>query len=252
MLQTEARAKPRQRPSTTHADKIFGKYRREDHRVVRPADVSLDLPRDLRQRREMLRRMTPEQALAVIEFYGDLDFFQALELARREGKLIVPHDVHDRILTETSSDRYLIRVYPVRAGTVVIYEAPDKPFGMFVEFEGILFDVPEQFRGKTNCALVVDHPDFDLIEHELVVPDPSQIHLIEEFPEKDGWYMLHAKTAIPQGNEVSESDDARYIWRNIDGLYVGSVARSCGGFDGRRRGVDLGDGPSDGYGVALF
>ncbi len=199
--------------------------------------------------------MTPEQALQVIEFHGDLNFFQAVALAKREGKLIVPNDVHDRILTETKDEKYLEQNYPVWAGTLIVYEAPDKPFGKKIVSSweddnsvrySISFTIPEQFRGKTNCALVVEHPDFELINlgknrYEL---KGQNVHQIVYFPKKDGLYMQYTETGIPHGRKVKESSDARYLWR-LDGAYLGLLGRDWDG-------VDLSDRSSDRRRVALM
>lgn len=278
MLQTRPQPKPRRRPSTTHADSRFRskdpfrRYRTEKEQAVRQAQLKLkDLPTDLREKREMLRAMTPKQVLAVIEFYDDLTFFEALELAKSTGRLIVPNDVHDRILTGIDDEQSIKQVYPTRTGTILIYEKPDKSFGRFVGFEGIVFEVPEQFQGKTNCALVVEHPDFEIINvsedaagsntdfdlktirarsYELIVKDPSRIHLIENFPRKDrGWYMPHTKTIISQDAEVTELAEARHLWRLSNGSYIGSMGRDGGDW---RRAVFAVYGHNAAFGVALF
>ncbi len=218
------------------ADKRFGRYKSEVAQPVRQADVTGTELERLRARREMLRSMTPEKALQVIGFHKGLNFFEALELAKREGKLIVPNDVHDRILNETKDEGYFKENYPVWTGTLVIYEKPDKPFGKKVNFGwrddnslkySISFQVPEQFRGKTNCALIVEHPDFervDLGNNKFEIRATDEFHLIEHFPKKSGLYMPDAETKIPHGRKVKESSDAGYLLRSHK-AYLGSLVR---------------------------
>ena len=223
----------------------------------------------------MLRSMTPEQVKQVIEFHRDLNFFQAVELAKREGRLIVPNDIHDRILTETKDVKYLRQNYPVWTGTLVIYEKPDRPFGEQAVFSwqhnevnySISFEVPEQFRGKRNCALVIEHPDFELIDfgdnrYELKAIDESNIHLVQNFAKQNGWHLTDH--GIPVGVEVASSKDpeersslgdrdrrsrdARYFWRRLDGSYIGLWCRDLVGYD-RGRGVGAGARSSDVLGV---
>jgi len=242
-------------------DKPFRRYGPMGSQEVRQADVQgTDLER-LRQRLKMLREMTPEQALAAIDFREKMNFFQAIALAKQEGKLIVPNIVHDRILTETKDEKYLRQNYPVWTGTLIIYEKPDKKFGKKVVFRwkddikySITFSVPEQFRGKANCALAVDYPDFEVLElgnnkYELKLVEGANIHLIENFPAKNGWHNLHPETKIPQGEPVRESQEARYLWRSKDSSYVGLLVRSSvyGG-----QVVYAGFRASDRLGVALF
>ncbi len=246
------------------ADKSFGRYGPMDRHEVRGLKVEGTELERLRARREMLRSLAPEKARDIIEFHKGLTFFEALALAKQEGKLIVPNDINDRILTETTDEQYLSlrQNYPVWTGTLVIYEAPDKKFGEQVVFSwkdihtkvnySISFLVPEQFQGKTNCALVIEHPDFEIKtvgENEYEIKSLGEIRLLESFPKENGWYNTDPETKIPIGEPVKESEDARHFWR-LDSAYIGSVAR-VGVFYGRRRGAGAYDYWSD-SGVVLF
>jgi hypothetical protein len=247
-------------PALTMASK-FGRYGPMDEIPTRKAEVSGDELSYLRKRREMLRSMTPKQALQVIEFHDGLYMFQALDLARKEKKLIVPNDVHDRILTETKAD------YHAWTGTVVIYEAPDKPFKDKVVFawdnnavqHQLMFNVPQQFIGKTNCVLVVEHPDFDLVSlgdnnFQLKAAE-GRVSLLEHFPKQAGkWHNYDKKFRIPVDSQEQRDDSTRYLWRPGAG-HVDLVARSCGYDvygDSRRRYVVFDVKPQGTYGVAVF
>ncbi len=254
-------------PIDMRANYPFKRFNPEVAQPVRQPDVTGQAYHEqVKRTRQMLRSMTPEQVLEVIEFHRDLTFFEAFALAQKEGKLIIPNDVHDRILTETTDEQYLRQNYPVWIGTLVIYEVPDKKFGKNVVFSwkdnndieySISFEVPKQFRGKANCALVIEHPDFELIElgnnrYELKV-DVLSVYQIEQFPRRDGWYMYDAKTGIPHGRMVNESSDARRLWRLEDSSYLGPVACSVD-VDGdvRWRYVRAGYRSSGRFGVALI
>ncbi|MEW6035065.1 MAG: hypothetical protein AB1529_00490 [Candidatus Micrarchaeota archaeon] len=110
------------------ASKRFGRYKPEDHATVRPAQLRGDELGHLRQKRELLRSMSPEQAMQVIEFHQGLNVFEALALAKKERKILVPNYVLDRILTETD-DAVFFGNYPVWTGTAVVYEAPGRRLG---------------------------------------------------------------------------------------------------------------------------
>jgi hypothetical protein len=237
------------------ASKRFGRYKQEPEHCARPAEVVGGELRKLRQRRELLRGMSPKQALQVIEFHNDLNVFEALALAKKEGKILVPNYVHDRILTETKER------YSAWTGTCVIYEAPDKPFGEKVvyrweDYNGIGYSirlaVPEHLRGKTNCALVIEHPDFGIVvmgnsTYELEA-DEKTIALIENFPKESGkWHEFDERFRIPVGSQKRKNKSLRRLWR-LDDSYLGPVAR--GFYD--RRVAFLIYGPSVGYGVAVF
>jgi hypothetical protein len=237
----------------------FGRYGPMEEKAVRKAEVTGDELSYLRQRREMLRSMTPEQALQVIEFHEGLNAFEALELAKKQGKVIVPNDVHDRIFTETD------KVYRAWTGTAVIYEKPDAPFKDKVVYAWkhggmqyfVTFNVPQQFIGKTNCALVVEHPDFDLVSlgdnNFRLKADEGSLNLIEHFPkETHMWYAYDKKFRIPTGNPRNAEESRRRLWRT-DGEHVGLVARvNDYNLGYGREDVGLNGWPSLGFGVAVF
>ncbi|MEW6035719.1 MAG: hypothetical protein AB1529_03845 [Candidatus Micrarchaeota archaeon] len=239
----------------------FGKYKKEDSHGIRQAETSGGEIQRLRQLREMLRSMTPGQAMQVMEFYLGLNVFEALALAKKEGALIVPNYVHDRILTE-SEDKAFVRNCAVWTGTAVIHEAKGKAFGETAVFRwnyadaaqhAISFVVPAAFRGKKDCALVVEHPDFDFISlgsrsYGLRVSDEGRIHLLKNFPREYGWYHYDEKSRIPAGDQVRAG--GRYLRRN-NGSYLGLVARGDWGGDGNGRDVLLGAEPSVGIRVAV-
>ena len=250
--------------TVTRANATFGKYKKEDAQPVRQLDVTgQTFIEQVKKTRQMLRDMDPETVKQVIEFHTDLTVFEALALAKREGKLIVPNGVHDRILTETKDEVYLRQSYPVWTGTLIIYEEPDEKFGKKVVYSweadkvkySVSLEVPKQFRGLRNCALVVEYPDFEVIDlgknrYELRVSDEQNIHLVQNFAKENGWYLTDH--GIPVGAEVASSkNDARYLWRT-SGTYSGLLCRGFGDFDnGRRRVVGAGDRPSYVVGVGM-
>ncbi len=272
-------------PIAMQANDPFRRFKPEVAQPVRQADVTgQSYTERVKRTKEMLRSLVPEKALSagqknadnicqqvdkaseLIEFRKDLNFLEALTLAQREGKLIVPNDIHDRILMETKDSVYFIQNYPVWTGTLVIYVAPDKKFDKNVVFSwndykdikySISFEVPKQFRGKKNCALVVEHPDFEVVglgtnRYELKV-DVQSIRLIQDFPERNGWYMPDAETGIPHGKEVEKSSDARHLWRITSGSYLGLLCRGFVVVDGYgRQVVGAGYRFTDRFGVAFF
>jgi hypothetical protein len=239
------------RVSVTEASSRFGRFKPEKEELARLPEVSGNELERLRARREMLKGMTPEQALQVIEFHDRLNVFEALDLAKKENKLMVPNDVIDRILNET------IARLDVWTGTVVIYQEAGKAFEKWIEYENILFNVPIGFRDKKDCAIVVEHPDFDVVgsadTYELKIPNEHCLHLLENFPVKDHeWYDMDERFRIPEGMPPKISD-LRILFRN-EGCYIGPVSR--GNFDDLgynfRTGVVLYTGQLFRFGVALF
>ncbi len=198
----------------------------------------------LRDKREMLRTMTPRQALDIFECHDRLNILEILALAKETGGLIASSTVLDRVLGQTEYDLPPQGARGLWTGTAVIFEAPGKHFGDTVVYSSepfwktrpdntIEFSVPEKFQGKVNCALVVEHPDFELIPHEsggyrLIVSDESMLSLVERFPRESGWHAPDAKFGIPCGAVTNSRSDYRYLKRN-SGPYVGFLVR---GFTG--------------------
>ncbi|MBS3067169.1 hypothetical protein J4450_00580 [Candidatus Micrarchaeota archaeon] len=236
-----------------HANDPFRRYKPEPtHEVRKPGITGQSFIEQARRTRQMLKEMDPEVAKQQIEFHRDLDLFEAFALAKREGELIVPNIVHDKILIRTTGWRYSDQNYPVWTGTLIIYEKPDTPFEDKVVFirknlfkqdnvYSISFKVPDQFQGKPNCALAIEHPDFDLIElgknkYEIKLVEGADVHLIENFPKEHSWHMPHAETGIPQGEPVEGAYKVRYLWRTSYS-YIGPLVRGFVDIFGGRPGV---------------
>ncbi len=223
----------------------------EGPQPLRELQVVEDNLQRLRAKREMLKSMTPEQAFNAIEWHTTpMTMLEAISLAEETGKLIVPNSILDGILNKTK-----FRVPTVRTGTMIVYEAPGKPFGSSVIHIGLGFSVPEQFRRKTDCALVVEYPDFELVRLgrgnlQFVVPDERRLHLIEQISTQRSWHIPDCEFGIPCGTVTSESQAARNFWR-LTSSYLGLLARDDNYDDGRQD-VDASSRLSSRLGVALI
>jgi len=249
-------------PAVLMARSRFGRFKPEERVSTRRADVSGDQIQRLRDLRKMIETMDPENVMNMITVYNGLNVFEALALAKSEGALIVPNSTHDRILTETNNPDFFKNSF-VWTGTLVIYEAPGRAFGETLVYvrvhdnvqDSISFNVPDEFRGQRNCALIVQHPDFDLLptgpnSYRLNVTDVNMIHLIEKFPSTGGKYPHEEQFRIPV-QSASSSNDQRWFWRVVGSCYIGLVVR----FDDvvyYRRYVDAVDRASGEHGVAVI
>src|SRR3989338_417917 len=118
-------------PAITRAGDPFSRFKDMKKHDVRQADAKGQTYTERVERtKEMLREMPVHQLKQVVEFRSSLNLFRALELAR-QSHLIVSHSLHDKLLMETTYENYADKNYVnnVWTGTLVIYEAPDKPFG---------------------------------------------------------------------------------------------------------------------------
>jgi hypothetical protein len=233
------------------ASSRFGRYKPEKEELARLPEVSGNELEQLRRKRELLLSMSPEQAFSVIEFHDRLNVFEALALAKKEGKLIVPNLVHDRILSGTKEE------YSVWAGTIVIYEAPGKPFGEQITNYGISFTIPKIYRGLADCALVAEHPDFDIVplknkRYRLRIPD-EKLALLEDFPTSShNAYHCDERFGIPINRPKNGNESLRTLFRELRasvGLvicdYLDSLHDNC-------RDVIIQNTLSNAFGVALF
>jgi hypothetical protein len=168
----------------------------------------------------------------LIEFRKDLDFIGALAVARREGKIIVPNCVYDGILS--SFDRELTIRLLGHTGTVVIYEARGKALGdSFLykdKYISIKFTIPSQFQGRTDCVLVAEHPDFELLpvgtgSYELKVPDENTLHALSDFPRNGGWHRLDGVFEIPVLRKSAGTNSTTGYLHRLNSGYLGPVAR---------------------------
>ena len=71
-------------PAVLMARRRFGNFKTEPRVPIRQADVSGDQIQRLRDLREMIRDMKPEDVMNMITFYNGLNVFEALTLANRE------------------------------------------------------------------------------------------------------------------------------------------------------------------------
>ncbi len=178
--------------STTHPHSALAASRfkcfKPSDEGVQPVRQSLapsvgDVQR-LRQLREMFLSMPIRQVLEAMEWHPDLTAIEALSLAKETGRLVVPSSIHDRFLLLLNGGEYSVPFYSAWTGTMVIQESPGVLFADSVvsnwAYRGvthtITFTVPDKFRGKKDCALMVNYPDFELVargnnEYELRVVD---------------------------------------------------------------------------------
>lgn len=135
--------------SSAAASRLFRDFTPSDegpHQTRQPL-VTGDSIQELRRRRDMLEAMTPQQAFDAIEWHNGLNFFEAVALANETGRLMASNLVIDDILIELR-----LNIQFVRTGTLVIYEAPDKPVGTEVSYANLRFSVPSKFRGKQTVS----------------------------------------------------------------------------------------------------
>lgn len=193
-----------------------------------------------------------------------------------EKKLIIANNLWaDKDLNQDGGYSQRSGTYPIWTGTMVAYEKPGVAFKdkiVCTDSEtsiAYVFEVPFQFKGKTNCILCIDHGFLDdgkqIFEHvKLTTPqgdppgvlikvaDLSLVKCIENYNKADGWYVPEKEFGIPVGSKSKDSvPDARYSWRINDGSYVGLVARGYDVVDGLRD-VGAGGRPSVRLGVLAY
>jgi len=184
-----------------------------------------------------------------------VSYRKALELADERNLVLASNKRMTRALVETDEWKSMREAFACWTGTMTGYAEPGKKLGKFIEYtdpedgQKYVFPVPEQYRNEKNMILVVEHPNFSLVQDgKNLVVEASDVVGLTHFPKEDGWYFGDEQFDIPTGKEVSSSDEkARYLWR-VDSR-VGPVARGFYGHGGRD--AVLGYGPSGRFGVVV-
>jgi hypothetical protein len=184
-----------------------------------------------------------------------VSYRKALELADKNNLVLAPNKRMTKALVETDEWKSMREAFACWTGTMTGYIEPGKKLGKFIEYtdpedgQKYVFPVPEQYRNEKNMILVVEHPNFTLVQDgKNLVIEASEVVGLTHFPKENGWYLGDEQFDIPTGKEVSSSDEkARYLWR-VDSR-VGPVARGdYGDYDGR---YALLYGPSGRIGVVV-
>jgi len=177
-------------------------------------------------------------------------FEEALQLA--EGKTLASNATMDAILQNDELRRKYADAFSCWTGTIVVYTASGQPFKKYVKAFGMVFDIPEEYQGKSDLVLVLKHPD---VRIELGTYDMKVLKgkVVKALPMKeDGWYLVDEETGIPCGAPSSSSDiNARRLYRRDGEDYIGPLVRWGDDFVDDRRGVNANGRPGGWRGVVL-
>ena len=110
----------------------------------------------------------------------------------------------------------------VRTGTMLIYDTPGVVFGSRVEYSGLTYNVPKEYQGLANCALVLKHPNFK-VEGRTLRGD--RVNVVENFPALNGWYGVDEAFGIPQGSSKESRDPSARQLLRLDGPCISMVVR---------------------------
>ncbi len=169
-----------------------------------------------------------------------VSYRKALELADGKNLVLAPNKRMGKALVETDEWEGIFEAFACLTGTMTGYKEPGKKLGKFIKYtdtgdgQKYVFPVPEQYRNEKNMILVVEHPNFSLVQDgKNLVVEASDVVGLAQFPgESDCWYFGDGQFDIPIGKEVSSSyRKARYLWRSDS--RVGPVVRDGDDFHGR-------------------
>ena len=131
--------------------------------------------------------------------------------------------------------RGLMAAFACWSGTMVGYDEPGKKLGNFIEYMntemGIryMFPVPPEHRGKSDIALVAEHPDLQLVKDGKDMVVMARFVGVVDFPSSDGWYRSEARFDLPTAEKINPaSGAARYLMR--ERKLVSLAARGIGSF----------------------
>jgi hypothetical protein len=131
-------------------------------------------------------------------------------------------------------------------GTVLVCEAPGKEFGKTVEYQGIVFEVPEKYQGKKDVALVLDNSTLKIEARNGKLWLTAEVGKCHTLPAENGWGIPDTDTGIP--TEVTDGHpDPKDCYRCLLRSripYIGFIARGLGNGDARKT-VYIEFGPGD-------
>ncbi len=210
-------------------------------------------------KRELIRG--PQLEVLVPRRRG-LPFDEGLRVAEQGRRVIASNLRLHRALT-TKEWKAISEVFACHAGTMVGFVEPGERLGeVIIGIDSVTgvewpFLVPKEFRGMKDCAIVVEHPYYNIEpkgNERIVRAESGKVEVVEDLPPKTGYYLIDPDHGIPQGKAVEPKD-------GVDWAYLARVPKRVGpawrgGYDGGLgdyvgRGVGLGDGPSSGFGVAV-
>ncbi len=221
--------------------------------------------------------MANQNIIKVAQYDGNqgLTARQAIQTANSRRITLLPNKSTSEDVTKGFDGRLALTdtwkneksVYPAWTGTLFVHGKKDAPLPKTVEYtdsetkEKWVFDTGAA-AGSRNVILAINHgftedgkPIIQLHEDKnrvvVEITDPKKISILENFPSKDGWYMVDSTFGIPIGEKVDSGDsNARYLYR-IGDEKAGLLARGYGGlFDyDFRRFVLANGGPSNRLGV---
>ncbi len=195
------------------------------------------------------------------------DFISAQKLIN-EGKGIRFPTNHEADIALQEKPRTFDNKSMYWLGTGLIYEAPGEPFKRTVEFIyekdqktqttlKVIVEIPTEYQGKRDSAIILHQPHWTMEQsggnHVFKILEPK-IHIIENFPNKEGWWHTDKGTGIPIGivSSPNNSPDSRYLYR-AKGAWVGPLARGGEYFGGcGDLAINANSGPNRRLGIAVI
>gem|GEM_PF-2411449 len=182
---------------------------------------------------------------------GGVPMEEALRRADEEGLVIASNSRLSKALIAGDEFRMFMDAFACWSGTMVGYDEPGKPLGDFIEYtdshtkKRYIFPVPQEHQGKSDIALVTEHPDFDLVtDGKDFVVMANETGAVGFPTENEEWYRGDGRYDVPTVERINRSlDAARFLGRHDK--RVGLVARGVGNqIDGlfflQRVGLDFG------------
>lgn len=196
-----------------------------------------------------------------------VNLVEAMRLVNESGKRMLSNKETDAILQDDGERKKYSDLFPCRTGTLLISIAAGQPFKEFVKFSGVVFDVPKQFQGLTDKALIIEHPDWGIEEKEYslnipyeekitrkitkIIASESKIEAID-YPKEDGYYLTEESHGVPNGTPSESSEaKARYLIRRDGEDYIGPLVRLDYRFGDYRRDILAYGGPDWTRGVGV-
>lgn len=197
-------------------------------------------------------------------FYGMFDkyhisnqrpFEESIQLVDEQRRVVASNSRVDEFIHSPSpwpKPEWLKKYLWCHTGTMTAYVEPGVLLGSEIEFMDPgtdlkwIFPVPAKFRREKDAVLVVEHPNYRIIQegdNRIIESDPDKIDIVLGFPGSDGrvdfgdWappgidFPVDPKYGIPTTGELQHPSMRRFLFRRE--RMVAPIVRGVDGFYGR-------------------
>src|SRR5271157_2676941 len=124
----------------------------------------------------------------------DVSGYDLLELLAKGKKIADNRCIDTELQSKVQVKKEFSESALILTTTIAIYGAPGEAFGKTVEYDGVIFNVPEEYRGIINKALIMDSSTISIKHSSGKTLLDGRVLKALDFPTKNGWYATDEDT----------------------------------------------------------